>query len=173
MVASQLTTRRSPCSGALPELEIPMINTMVRCLEAEHRKMDEHILQLALAATRLASAPKELDAQSRAAEAWDEIRPELWSHLQIEDELVFSWGEARNALPPAVLNGLKNDREDMRRLLAALPDFGSEDAPGSESIIDGASLAQTLLALARNLDSHIERFDTEVLPTILRAAFRE
>jgi iron-sulfur cluster repair protein YtfE (RIC family) len=148
-----------------------MINTMVRCLEAEHRKLDEHILQLALAATRLASDPKEPTARSRAVEAWDEIRRELWSHLQIEDGLVFSWGETHHAIPPVVLNSLKSDREEMRRLLAALPELEPDDSRGSGSTAEGASFAQTLKALAQNLDSHIERYDTEVLPSILRAVF--
>ena len=171
MVVSRFPTQTSPCSSALPELQVPMINTIVRCLEAEHRKMDEHILQVALAATRLASNPNELSAKSRAAQAWDEIRRELWSHLQIEEELVFSWGNAHRAIPPAVLNSLKRDREEMRRLLAALAELESVDGKASESIVDGASLAQTLKALAQNLDSHIERYDTEVLPAILREVF--
>jgi iron-sulfur cluster repair protein YtfE (RIC family) len=171
MVVSRLATKTSPCSAALPELQGPMINTMVRCLEAEHRKMDEHILQLALAATRLARDPNEPSAKSRAVEGWDEIRRELWSHLQIEDELVFSWGDAHRAIAPAVLDGLKHDREEMRRLLAALPGLESGDAKNSESTLDWAGFAQTLTALAQNLDSHIERFDTEVLPAILRAVF--
>lgn len=171
MVVSRLATQTSPCSAALPELQGPMINTMVRCLEAEHRKMDEHVLQLALTAARLARDPNEPSAKSRAVEVWDEIRRELWSHLQIEDELVFSWGDARRALAPAVLDGLKNDRKEMRRLLAALPGLESGDAKDSESTLDCAGFAQTLTALAQNLDSHIERFDTEVLPAILRAVF--
>ena len=34
---------------------------------------------------------------------WDEIRQDLWSHLQIEDGLV-SWGEAHHAIPGALLD---------------------------------------------------------------------
>jgi len=34
---------------------------------------------------------------------------------------------------------------------------------------DRSGFAQTLLALARTLDSHVERHDAEVLPSILRA----
>ena len=34
---------------------------------------------------------------------WDEIRQDLWSHLQIEDRLV-SWGEAHHAIPGALLD---------------------------------------------------------------------
>jgi len=59
----------------------------------------------------------------------------------------------------------------MRRLLAALPGLESGDAKDSESTLDWAGFAQTLTALAQNLDPHIERFDTEVLPAILRAVF--
>ena len=171
MVVSRFPTQTSPCSSALPELQVPMINTIVRCLEAEHRKMDEHNLQLALAAARLASDPNDLTAKSRAVEAWDGIRRELWSHLQIEEELVFAWGDAHRAIAPAVLDSLNNNRGEIRRLLAVLRQLESDDRRGSESIADGASVAQTLKALAQNLDWHIEHYDTEVLPAILRAAF--
>src|SRR5215831_18752947 len=98
MVAIPLTAQIPPCSDPLPELQIPMINTMVRCLESEHRKMDEHILQLALAAARLGRDPNELTAETRTLQVWCEIRRELWSHLQIEDELVFAWGNAHKAM---------------------------------------------------------------------------
>ena len=171
MAAIRFDTQTSPCDRALPNLQVPMINTMVRCLEAEHRKMDERILQLALAATRLASAPNELTARARAVEAWDEIRRELWSHLQIEDELVFSWANSHRALTPAMLEALKSDREQMRNLLASLPQLEASDAVGPESNLDGAGFAQSLIALAQNLDSHIEHYDTEVLPAVLRAVF--
>jgi hypothetical protein len=36
---------------------------------------------------------------------------------------------------------------------------------------DPKSFAETLLALAQTLDSHVERYDGEVLPSILRALF--
>jgi hypothetical protein len=100
---------------------------------------------------------------------WDEIRQDLWSHLQIEDGLV-SWGEAHDAIPGAVLDTLKNERQEMRKLMAvlsALPDADREPQTAGER----SSVAQTLPALARILDSHIERYDGEVLPSILRALF--
>src|SRR2546430_246238 len=97
----QLTTQMSPCSNPLPELQIPMINSLVRCLQSEHEKLAEHILELALAANSLAGDPGELTARERAVQAWDQIRRELWSHLQIEDELVFSWGDTHRAVAPA------------------------------------------------------------------------
>ena len=62
----QLTTQMSPCSNPLPELQIPMINTLVRCLQSEHEKLAEHILELALAANRLSSEPSELIAKTSA-----------------------------------------------------------------------------------------------------------
>jgi hypothetical protein len=46
MDAMQVTTEMTPCGEPLPELEIPMINTMVTCLGSEHRRLDEHILPL-------------------------------------------------------------------------------------------------------------------------------
>jgi len=85
MEATQVTAYEAPPrSGAMPELQIPMISTLVGCLASEHRRLDEHVLQLALAANRLATHPDEPGAKARALEAWDEIRRELWSHLQIE-----------------------------------------------------------------------------------------
>jgi iron-sulfur cluster repair protein YtfE (RIC family) len=167
------SSKRSPCADPLKDLETPMINTMVECLESEHRKLDEHILQLALAATRLASTPSEPAAKARALEAWDDIRRELWSHLQSEDELVFSWAAAHQALSPTLLATLKVERQEMRSLLAALPDQSSGESCRPEANSDTSAFAKMLRALAQNLDSHIERYDTDVLPSILRAVFHK
>jgi hemerythrin-like domain-containing protein len=170
MDATQLsTTQMSPCGGPLPDLEIPMINTMVKCLGSEHRKLGEHILELALAANRLASHPYDFTANARAIQAWDEIQRELWSHLQIEDELVFSWGSEHHAISPTLLDTLKIERQEMRRLIADLPSLEGR----LESAEERATFARILKALAEYLDLHIERYDTEVLPSILRAVFHE
>ena len=137
MVAIQLAAHVPPRTDPLPELQIPMINTMVRCLESEHRKMDEHILQLALAATRLGRDPNELAAKTRTLQVWGEIRRELWSHLQIEDGLVFAGGNTHRGISPALLDSLKVERQEMRTLLASLPELpGGEgyEAESSEGI---------------------------------------
>lgn len=55
---------------------------------------------------------------------WDEIRQDLWSHLQIEDGLV-SWGEAQHAIPGALLGHLKNERQEMRKLIATLRELST------------------------------------------------
>jgi hypothetical protein len=177
MDATQVTTRMTPCGSALPELEVPMINTMVTCLGSEHRKLDEHILQLAFAATRLASDPNAPAAKQRAVEVWDEIRRDLWSHLQIEDG-VFSWGEAHHAISDTLRETIQTERQEMRKLVAALSALSSDVDREPRRAGDDASfsqtppmLAQTLLALARTLDSHVERYEGEVLPSILRALF--
>jgi iron-sulfur cluster repair protein YtfE (RIC family) len=172
MNATQLSaTQLSSSAGPVSELQIPMINAIVTCLKGEHRKFDEHILRLALAATRLASNPGDLTAKARAIDAWEEIRRELWSHLQIEDELVFSWGNVRRALSMTLLDNLKTQRQEMRRLLLAVPDLPADGGQGSDS--DAGTLARTFIALAQNLDSHVERYDAEVLPSILRAVFHQ
>ena len=41
MEATKVTTQMTPCDSPLPELEIPMINTMVTCLGSEHRKLND------------------------------------------------------------------------------------------------------------------------------------
>ena len=56
----QEETQMTPCDSPLPELEVPMINTMVACLGIEHRKLNDLIMQLACAATRLANDPGRL-----------------------------------------------------------------------------------------------------------------
>jgi hypothetical protein len=161
---------KTPCSGPLPELEIPMINTMVACLGNQHRELSDLAAQLAFAATRLARDPSDSDANNHAAELWDEIRHDLWSHLQIEDELVFAWGEVHHALRSGLRETLEVDRDEMRRLLAALP---NPDAGDKAQTADRETLAAALLTLARALDSHAERYDGEVLPSILRALYRK
>ena len=100
---------------------------------------------------------------------WDEIRQDLWSHLQIEDGLV-SWGEAHHAIPDALLETIKNERQEMHKLIATLHEL-SLDVDRKLTAGDRGAFAQTLLALARTLDSHVERYDGGVLPSILRALF--
>jgi hypothetical protein len=179
MDAMQVTTRTTPCSSPLPELEVPMINAMVTCLGSEHRKLDERILRLAFAATRLASDPNAPAAKQRAIEVWDEIRLDLWSHLQIEDG-VFSWGEAHHAISDTLRETVQTERQEMRKLVAALPALSSDmnrkpQMAGDDAIFSQTplALAPTLLALARTLDSHVERYEGEVLPSVLRALFRK
>jgi hypothetical protein len=171
MDAMQVTTEVTPCGEPLPELEIPMINTMVTCLGSEHRRLDEHVLPLALAATRLASDPSALTAEQAALEVWDEIRTYLFAHLQIEDALVFSWGEDHKAISNSLLEGLKLERREMRRLVAVLPASSGEHRQ-PQTTADRRTLAQTLLALARTLDLHVARYDGEVLPSIRRSLFQ-
>jgi hypothetical protein len=165
------TTQLTPCGTPLPELEVPMITTMVACLRSEHRKLDDLNMQLAFAATRLAGYSEALTADQRAFELWDEIRRDLWSHLQIEDGLVLSWGEAHHAISGTLLDALKIEHQEMRKSLAALPGLASgvdrKPKPGP----DRAAVARTLLAFARTLDSHVERYEGDVLPSILRAVF--
>src|SRR5271170_5269604 len=169
MEANNFTIRKSPCNSPLPELEIPMINTMVACLGVEHRKLDGLDLQLAVAASRLADDPGANAANQQALRAWDEIREDLWSHLQIEDELV-SWGKAHHAIPSALLDRLKNERQEMRNLIVTLHELSL----GLDLVLtagDRSGFGQTLLALAQTLDSHVERYDSGVMPLILRALF--
>lgn len=169
MEAKDVTIRKSPCSSPLPELEVPMINTMVACLGVEHRKLNGLNMQLAYGATRLDSDGGAIEAYQKVLRVWDEIRQDLWSHLQVEDGLV-SWGEAHHAIPDALIDTLKNEREEMRKLIATLRELSS-GVDRERTAGDRNAFAQTLLALARTLDSHVERYDSEVVPSILRALF--
>jgi hypothetical protein len=169
MEAKDTTIRKAPCSSPLPELEVPMINTMVACLGVEHRRLSGLNMQLAYDATRLANDPDAIEANRNVLRVWDEIRQDLWSHLQIEDGLV-SWGEAHHAISAALLQTLKNDRQEMRKLIAALPELSS-DLDRAQTAGSRTAFAQTLLALTRTLEAHVERYDGGVLPLILRALF--
>jgi hemerythrin-like domain-containing protein len=171
MGATQVTTQTTPCGGPLPELEAPMINTLVSCLASEHRKLDELIMQLALAATRLADDAQATTASQRAVAVWDELRRDLWSHLQIEEELVFSWGEAHHAFSDTRLETLKIERQEMRKLMAALPVLSSAGDREPRTARDRGVFARSLLALVQALDSHVQHYEGEVLPSILRAVF--
>lgn len=167
MQAAQLTTQMTPCSEPLPDLEVPMINAIVTCLGSEHRKLSGLVTQLALIATRPADR-RDPAADRQAHEIWEEIRHGLWSHLQIEDELVYSWGERHHAFSGSLLATLKDEREKMRKLLAELPALSS--GVDHERPITADHRA-TLLALTAILDSHVERYESEVLPAIRRALF--
>jgi Hemerythrin HHE cation binding domain len=169
MEANDFMIQKTPCSSPLPELEVPMINTMVACLGAEHRKLNGLNMQLAYGATRLASDSGAIEVNKKVLRVWDEIRQDLWSHLQIEDGLV-SWGEAHQAIGGGLLDALKSEREEMRKLMTTLREL-SADADHEQTTEDRCAFAQTLLALARTLDSHVERYDGGVLPSILRALF--
>jgi iron-sulfur cluster repair protein YtfE (RIC family) len=164
-------TQMTPCDSPLPELEVPMINTMVTCLGFEHGKLNGLDMQLAFAATRLARDPGASSTNQQALELLDEIRHDLWSHLQIEEELVFEWGQAHHAIPHDLLETLKNERQEMAKLMTALRGLSPDVDREPQTAGDRLAFAQTLLALARTLDSHVERYDGEVLPAILRALF--
>lgn len=162
-------TQLTPCDSPLAELEIPMINTMLTCLGSQHRKFDDLAMKLALAATRLAADPRSLTANQAAVEVWDEIRRDLWSHLQIEDGLVFSWGGARQAIPATLLETLKNEHQAIHKIVAELPALSSDQGPRTAE--GRRAFARSLLALAPALDSHVARYDGLVLPSIRRALF--
>jgi hypothetical protein len=79
-------------------------------------------------------------------------------------------GEAHHAISGALLDTLKNERQEMRKLIAALHELSL----GLDRELTGgvhSAFAQTLLALARTFDSHVDRYDGGVLPSILRALF--
>jgi Hemerythrin HHE cation binding domain len=158
----------TPCDSPLPDLEGPMINTMVACLGIQHRTLNDLVMQLACAATRLANDPGSVTANERALQLRDEIRHALRSHLQIEDGLV-SWGREHHAISGAILDIVKNERLEMRKSMAALRALSSGVDHEPQTAEDHGGFAQTLLALARTLDSHVERYDADVLPSILRA----
>ena len=170
---TEVTTDMPICGGPLPDLEVPMITTMVTCLGIEHGKLNYRIVQLASAATRLATDPDSVTANQRALQVWGEIRHDLWSHLQIEEELVFSWGAAHQAIAETLLDTVKNERQEMRKLMNTLRTLSASAEREAQTAEDRSSFAETLLALARTLDSHVERHDAEVLPSILRALFHK
>jgi hypothetical protein len=172
MDITQVTAEITPCGSPLPELEIPMINTMVACLGSEHRRMDARLLPLALAASRLAGDNLTLAALQSALEVWNEIRGFLYSHLQIEDALVFSWGEDHQAISSTLIEALKIERQEMRRLVARVSALSTEH-PEQQTNADRRVLAQTLLALARTLELHIARYDAKVLTSIRRSLFTD
>jgi len=162
--------KKADCFVALPDLEVPMINSLVSCLAHEHLKLDEQILQLALVATRLAANPNDNQVNGQTMEVWEGIRRYLWSHLQIEDELVFTWGEAHHAIVGTLRETLENERHEMRRLLAVLGSYGGLGGTPRD-FHDREGFAKSLLALSRTLATHVERYEGEVLPAIQRALF--
>ena len=173
MEGPQVTTQMKFNCNQLPDFEVPMINTMVTCLGGEHRRLNDLNMQLAFAATRLAGDPGAVAATQRALEVWEEIRHELRSHLQIEEELVFSWAEGHHAIADTLLETLKKERQEMRKLMAALHALSPGGDREAQTGGDRTGFARTLLALAMTLDSHVERYDGEVLPSILRTLFHK
>ena len=173
MEGPQVTTQMKFNCNQLPDFEVPMINTMVTCLGGEHRRLNDLNMQLAFAATRLVGDPGAVAATQRALEVWEEIRHELRSHLQIEEELVFSWAEGHHAISDTLLETLKKERQEMGKLMAALHALSSGGEREPQAGDDRGGFAQTLLALAMTLDSHVERYDGEVLPSILRTLFHK
>ena len=161
---------QADCFVALPDLEGPMINSLVSCLAREHLKLDEQILQLALVATRLAANPNDNEVSGRAMEVWEGIRHYLWSHLQIEDELVVTWGTTHHAIAGALGETLESERQEMRRLLAGLGSYARLRGTPKDSR-DREGIAKALLALSRMLATHVERYEGEVLPAIQRSVF--
>jgi len=166
--AAQLTAQMTPCSEPLPDLEVPMINALVACLGSEHRKLNGLVTRLALIATRHVDSRDVAAANRDAFEIWEEIRHTLRSHLQIEDELVYSWGESHHAFSSSLLAALSGEREKMRKSLAELPELSSGVTKEPQILADHRA---ALLALTAMLDSHVERYEGEVLPAVRRALF--
>ncbi|HLX36449.1 MAG TPA: hemerythrin domain-containing protein [Candidatus Binataceae bacterium] len=164
----EVTPKNSPCGGRLPDLEVPMINTIVSCLSCEHRKLDERIIQLAYVSSRAAAKPDSKEERTRMTEMWSEIEHDLWPHLQIEDELILSWGQAHHAIGADLIARLSAERKELRELLASLPSVDVEQTTESRQ-----DFARTLVAIVQKLDSHIERYDNEIQPAILRALFSD
>ena len=167
MNAIPVAAKKTDCFAALPDMEVPMINSLVSCLAREHTKLDEQILNLALAATRLAASPNDDEASAHTKEVWEGIQRYLWSHLQIEDELVLSWGGAHHAIAGVLGETLETERREMRELLAVIGSY-SDDRSDTRSRV---GFAKSLLELSRMLATHVERYDGEVLPGIQRALF--
>jgi hypothetical protein len=143
-----------------------MINAILTCLGSEHKKLSGLVARLALIATRPVDDQDAATANRDVLAIWEEIRRSLWSHLQIEDELVYSWGKSHRAFSSSQLAALSGEREKMRNLLADLPELSSAVAP---QILSNHRAG--LLALTAMLDSHVERYDSEVLPAVRRALF--
>ena len=74
---------------------------------------------------------------------------------------------------PGLLDTLKNDRQEMGKLMSALRALSSGPDREPQTAGERSSFAQILLALAGTLDSHVQRYDGEVLPSIVRALFHK
>src|SRR5580700_11189951 len=85
---------------------------------------------------------------------------QLKGHLQIEDGLV-PWGEAHHAISSALLDTLKNERQEMRKLIATLVNRRRRSNAANHR--GRTALTRTLLALARTLDSTRRALSTPIL----------
>ena len=90
----------------------------------EHRKLNGLNMQLAYGATRLAGDPGAIEANQKVLRVWDEIRQDLWSHLQNRRPAGLlgrgaSCGSGRTA------RHLKNERQEMRKLIATLRELST------------------------------------------------
>jgi hypothetical protein len=70
-----------------------------------------------------------------------------------------------------LLDALKIEHQEMRKSLTALPELSSGVDSQPQTAPDRAAFARTLLTFTRALDAHVERYEGEVLPSILRAVF--
>jgi hypothetical protein len=75
MEAKSATIVTSRYSSPLPDLEVPIINTMVTCLESEHRRLNRLGVQMAFAATRLASDPDSIAANQQTLVLKAKVNP--------------------------------------------------------------------------------------------------
>jgi hypothetical protein len=160
--------RKGDCFAALPDLEVPMTRSMLSCLTNEHTKLEEQMLQLVLAATRLAADPNDDEANRQTVDMWEGIRSYLWSHLQIEDELVMVWGAAHHAIPGALGETLEKERQEIRKSLAG-PALHTDDRGTPTNAAEREGFARSLLGVSRTLSAHVQRYEGEVLPALQRA----
>jgi len=121
-------------------------------------------LRLAFAATRLASDPDAVTANQRAVEVWEEIRPIYGRICKSKMNWCSRGGEAHHAISDTLLDTLKVKRQEIRKLVAALPTLSSGVDRQPQTAGDRGTFSRTLLSLAETLDSHVERYDDDVLP---------
>lgn len=78
------------------------------------------------------------------------------------------WAAGHHAIPTAVHEAINKQRQEIRELATNLAEPRVVEPTGRERAV---GVAQPLLKLALALDLHVERYDSEVLPAIRRAAF--
>jgi len=161
MEIQMISSRPKGRMESAPDSEVPLLNAIVSCLTREHQRFEEPLMRLANAATRLHSDPSNSKLYKDAVAAWSALSANLWTHLQLESDVVLSWGAARNDVPTELVEALRSEATRIRDLVKAFDSAG-----------DRLEAAKALSGLAHLLDEHIERQDHQLFPAIQRSLFK-
>jgi len=155
--------KKTPCDSIFSEesnFEARMINAIVNCLALEHRRFNDALMALGAVSASLAADPLNSEIYERTTQAWARLKSDLWSHLALENGLVFWWSGYQVKSGRDFVGDLSREQREIREVVRRI-EFGTrKESEGA------ASQARAFVAIADLLDKHIEHYEADVFLAI-------